>query len=127
METMIADTPAWVVLKTILKDKDELKTVELLATVKQWKFICDDLEERLSKKLDIPLVRMNKIIKKLFKIGVIARFTVAELVKGEKPGLNAKTSLNSYWLFNPYLSYYNQPDFGEETLFDGTFYAKVMK
>ena len=124
------ETPAWVILKTQLTDKDELKIADLLARVNKWKLKCRNLEERLSKKFNISKLKVDNIIGKFFSLGIIGKFDVAEIVDyRDGMGIDkyTKTQINTYWLFNPYLCYQNIPEENTDTLFDNTWYAKVMK
>lgn len=65
---------------------------------------------------------INKIIDKLFSLGVIGKFEVSEVIEG------FDTELKKYWIFNPFLSFNGKVvNKGVEKLFENTYYAMAFK
>lgn len=79
----------------------------------------DEITEReLAEELSINRRNTKRVIQKLFKLGVIAKFEISEVDKG----------WTKYWVFNPYLSF-NGKVIPKKvvTLFDNTYYAKMLQ
>lgn len=90
----------WIFLETVLTDK-ELIVVHRLAQKAQYETnalipLNDDMPNSLiSEELGISINRVTKTLKKLYDLGVYAKF---EIVTIDRP-------YTKYWILNPYLSF----------------------
>lgn len=117
------NTAAWVLLESQTNDKEYAVATKLAMRAKAYTNSLQPLSPEmtissLAEDLGANRNTISKIIDKLFKLGVIGKFEVYE-----KHEIHKK-----YWLFNPYLSF-NGKSINKDlvSLFDGTFYAKMMK
>jgi len=116
---------AWKLLETQTNDKEFLVAYKLGMMAKAYTNSLAPLRPELtntilSNELGVHRTVVRKILNKLLKLGVIAKFEVGEQVSG------SVSEIKKYWIFNPYLSFNGKlinRDIAR--LFDNTFYAKM--
>jgi hypothetical protein len=120
-------TAAWMLLDSQTNDREFLVAVRLGMKARAFTNSLvplgpDSTMNYLSKVLNVDRRYIGPIIDKLLKLGVIGVFKIAE------PTTKTETMINNYWVFNPYLSFNGVAVNREvKTLFDNTFYAKIMQ
>lgn len=117
------NTIAWRLLKDMLSKRELNVAFKLGLMAKAYTNSLQPLNDattavKIAEELEENRNTVMKDIDKLFKLGVIAKFEVYEKNEVHK----------KYWVFNPYLMF-NGKDIQKDvpTLFDGTYFAQMMK
>jgi len=121
-------TDAWELLRSQTTDKEFLVAHKLAMKAEAYTNSLRPLRSNMTAQViaeELGENRRNimKYIDKLFSLGVIAKFEIAEL--GTTSPL---TQINKYWIFNPYLSFNGKVVHSDIAgLFKNTIYGKMNK
>lgn len=114
-------TRAWDLLETQTTDVEFKAAFKMARLAKAYTNSLEPLNPEttmlhLAEQLSIDRRKINSIIEKLFKLGVIGKFEVYD----------SNEIHHKYWIFNPYL-HFNGKTIKRDvyTLFDKTFYARL--
>jgi DNA-binding MarR family transcriptional regulator len=117
------NTAAWELLSTQVKANELAVAMKLALRAKAYTNSLEPLNpdtsmRSIAEQLKVEKNTIAKIIDKLFKLGVIGKFEV----------YNDKQEHTKFWVFNPYLTF-NGKHIKKDvrTLFDNTYFAKVMR
>lgn len=119
---------AWELLRSQTTDKEFLVAHKLAMKAEAFTNSLKPLRDELTVKLIAEELgedrrTIMKYINKLFQLGVVAKFEIAEM-----NDTSPLSQINKYWIFNPYLSFNGKVINSDIAgLFKNTFYAKMHK